>query len=77
MKVERVWIVTRPGDHVCGVDGELLPEREFPEDSPVAALPANKGKLRLLTREAAPKPQARSQAPVRSEKLESLGDPEE
>lgn len=54
---ERVWIFKRPGESCVDERGDFLPDREFPEDSPVAAMPTNREKLVLVVREVAPEEQ--------------------
>lgn len=51
--IERVWMMRRPGEHLVDANGDLVVERELPEDSPLPHLPMNKGKMYLVTREVA------------------------
>lgn len=52
-KEERVWLV-RPGQCCVDEGGAMLPDRTFPEDSPVPKLPANQGLCRLIVRAVPP-----------------------
>lgn len=71
MSVETVWIV-RPGFQLQDERGEVLPDREFPEDSPVPLLPVNKGLARRVTREADPAEEPVEVEPLRFRQPEDL-----